>query len=137
MIMSDLFYSLFEFSVDDISNVFNCPNRKRRAVFQDKGLTTGINVEKGSGLGHVSALFDNVYTNNTSSAYEDFSIVPLDPTKWKSLEIVREIAEGSLRFNAQAVGKRRSVTLTPADQNTNYLKQRFTLKVEAGYLPEF
>ena len=73
MIMSDLFYSLFEFSVDDISNVFNCPNRKRRAVFQDKGLTTGINVEKGSGLGHVSALFDNVYTNNTSSAYEDLT----------------------------------------------------------------
>ena len=114
----------FVFSVAGMSDFFNGPARQRSAVIPAKGLSTGVNSHGGSGMGYVSALFDDVYINNDPAVYDDFSTAPLDQTKWQNLEIVREISEGRLRLNVQADGSLEEATIRPNNQATAYLEAR-------------
>jgi len=103
------------------------PDRLGAAFLAFKGLGTGAYSAGGTGTGYASALFDNVYTNN--SAYDDFSSTPtLDQTKWQALEFAREISGGKLRLNVQADGGRRDATLWPIDQTTAYLEAKVLVK---------
>ena len=54
-------------------------------------LTTGIDTNGGSGQGYAAALFDNVFVNDDSLPYDDFSSTPLDQGRWRELEFGREI----------------------------------------------
>jgi len=121
----------FTFTVPGQSESFNTgPARQRDAVTGYKGLTTGAYSDGGSGTGYTSALFDNVYINNQVAVYDNFSAAPLDPTKWQSLEVVREISAGKLRLNVQADGSTQTVRFFPNDQATAYLETK--VLVESG-----
>lgn len=117
----------FTFTVGTASEFFNTElARLRPAVTLVKGLTTGITADGGSGTGYVSALFANVYINN--GAYDDFSTAPLDQTKWKELEFVREISGGKLRLNVQAENSRADASMYPNDQTTAYLEAKVLIE---------
>ena len=60
-----------------------------------KGLQTRVQIDNSTSSGYISAAFDNVYVNGT--LYDDFSSSIIDPTKWTTYEIVREISEGKFR----------------------------------------
>jgi hypothetical protein len=120
----------FLFTVAGVSDTFSGPDRQAPAGFLLKGLITGIDSDGGSGIGYVHALFDDVHINNEEAPYDDFSTEPLDPTKWKALEIVRETSGGRLRLNVQGcddVG-RNSVALAAYD--TRYIEAK--VLIESG-----
>lgn len=119
----------FTFTVDGVSYTFATgPARQQAAVTEFKALATRIVSDGGSGIGYVSALFDDVYTDGT--LYDDFSTAPLDQTKWQDLEFVREISSGKIRLNVQAEGSRTDATLKPNDQTTAYLETK--VLIESG-----
>jgi hypothetical protein len=122
----------FTFTVDTVSDSSTPgPPWQRDAVTQSKALSTGIDANGGTGTGYVSALFDNVYINN--SAYDDFSAGKLVLAKWKNLEHVREIdvVGGKLRLNVQAEDSRADATLTPNDQTTAYLETKVLVESDS------
>jgi hypothetical protein len=108
------------------------PEWKGAEFFAYKGLETGAYSDGGSGTGYASALFDDVYTNN--SAYDDFSAGKLVLARWKNLEHVREInvVDEKLRLNVQAEDSRADATLLPINQTTAYLEAK--VAVESGSL---
>lgn len=64
-----------------------------------KALVTSYQLaENGSaGVGSMHATFDDVYINGL--LYDNFSTVKLNPSKWRSDEVVREIRNGKVQFN--------------------------------------
>ena len=101
----------FTFTVDSISvSVFSTslPEYSRNPVLQSWNLTAGIN-DAESGVNLIHALFDDVYINDT--VYDNFSTAPLDQTKWKNPEIVREIDNGKLLLTSHSTGDRQNTTL--------------------------
>ena len=74
-------------------------------VFLHKELATGIGTETNlvgaSGIGYVSALFDDVFINDEAQAYDNFNSAFIDPSKWFDQESVREISNGKLRINVR------------------------------------
>jgi len=121
----------FQFTVAGASESLSGPSRQRAAVTEFKGLTTVINANGGSGIGYVSALFDNVNTN-TATPYDDFSTAPLDQTKWQDWEFVREISNGKLRLNTEGEDAWTDAILAPVNvnQSTAYLETK--VLVESG-----
>ena len=94
----------FEFTVDEITDLFTGPDRQRDAVDPLKYFITAVNASGGSGKGYISVLFDKVYINEGSSAYDNFEVMPIDQTKWQNIEGVLEIDDGRLCMNVQASG---------------------------------
>ena len=120
----------FTFTVAAASESFTGPDRKRAAFVAYKGLVTGIDANGGTGTGYASASFDDVYINNQATAYDDFSTAPLNRTKWRALEFVREISGGKLRLNVQADGSWTTATMNPNNQTTAFLEAK--VLVESG-----
>jgi hypothetical protein len=117
----------FDFTVDGQSDSFTGPARQRAAVTLSKGLATGAYSDGGSGIGYVSALFDDVYINNEITVYDDFSTAPLDLTKWQRKEVVREISGGKLRMNVQAKDSTNTVG-APLKDYSAYLETKVTVE---------
>jgi len=114
----------FEFSIDGQSATFvGQDERKSDAYNAYKGLIVGIEATDGSDTGYISATFDNVYINNSSTIYDDFSAATIDLSKWTNSEWVREISNGRL----QSIYKRSNST----GQVNTYLSAKDTPYFEA------
>jgi hypothetical protein len=125
----------FTFTVGGVSSgAVAGPARQGAEFLEFKGLGTGAYSSGGSGIGYASATFDDVYINDSSTLYEDFT-GRLDSTKWQYLEIVREISNGKLRLNVQADGERADATLSPIDQTTDYLQTKVLVESSSGVSP--
>jgi len=118
----------FTFTVHGQNDPFTGPARQRAAVTKHRALATRIFADSPFYDGYVSAQFDNVYINNEATVYDDFSTAPLNPTKWQSLEIAREISAGKLRMNVQADGSIQTVNIVPNDQTATYLEAKVLIK---------
>ena len=117
----------FEFTVDEASDSFTASDRQRDAEDPLKYLITAVNASGGSGKGYMSVLFDKVYTNEGSTAYDNFEVMPLDQTKWQNIEGVLEIDNGKLCMNVQASG----TTITVENrlkENPDYLEAKVNIK---------
>lgn len=121
----------FQFTVDTAFYSYAGPTKLRDAITQIKTLTTGINAQGGSGTGYASALFGNVYIND-QQLYDDFDPAPLDPSKWKNLESVTEISNGTLRSNVQADGSDTTAIIYATNRSAFYLEAE--VAVESGGL---
>lgn len=69
------------FTVNGVEDPFTGPARQRATVKEFKELDAGIDVDGGSSTGFSHALFDNVYINDQTTAYDPFNTAPLDATK--------------------------------------------------------
>lgn len=118
----------FTFTVAGVSAPFTGPARQGAEFQSYKGLETGA--YGSSGKGYTSALFDNVYINNQATVYDDFSTAPLDQTKWKHLEFVREIENGKLRLIANSDGDRETSRIEFVGINP-YTEATVTVKSES------
>ena len=97
----------FTFTVAGVSETFTGPARQDQEYTQYKALE--VIVSGASGNGYVSAAFDNVLTNGT--AYDNFSTVPLDHSKWQTLEAVRKIENGKVQLTSRSAGDRANTRL--------------------------
>jgi len=89
------------FRVAGQSATFPDAGRQRPPVTQQKNLGTGIDADGGSGMGYVSALFDDVFINDQAQAYDRFNSSLINTAKWIQQEYVREISNGKLRMNGR------------------------------------
>jgi hypothetical protein len=112
------------FTVNGAEDTFTGPTRQRAAVNEFKALDTGIDVDGGGSTGYSHALFDNVYINDQTAAYDTFNTAPLDATKWESLEVVREISGGKLRLSVQGCDSRENVTMNPLKYDRRYIEAK-------------
>lgn len=99
----------FTFTVAGVDATFTGPARQAAEHIAYKALETLATSGGGDGTGYTSAAFDNVLTNG--STYDDFSSAPLDQNKWKHLEFVREIEDGTLWLTAHGSGARERTRL--------------------------
>jgi hypothetical protein len=118
----------FTFSVAGVSDSFAGPARQGAEFTTYKALETGAFSDGGSGTGYTSALFDNVYINNQLTAYDTFDAAPLDQTKWRHLEIVREISGGSLRANIQGIDQMSQVSIPLTKQDASFVEASVRLE---------
>jgi hypothetical protein len=118
----------FTFSVAGVSDSFAGPARQGAEFTTYKALETGAYSDGGSGTGYTSASFDNVYINNQVTAYDTFDAAPLDLTKWRQLEFVREISGGSLRANIQGIDQMSQVSIPFTKQDASFLEARVRLE---------
>ena len=81
--------------------------------------------------GYISAEFDDVFLNKSTSPYETFGIAPLSAGKWRSLERVRAPANGTLRLVVQADGERMSSGVSAAASNTAFLEAKVKVRDES------
>ena len=81
--------------------------------------------------GYISAEFDDVFLNKSTSPYETFGIAPLSAGKWQSLERVRAPANGTLRLVVQADGERMSSGVSAAASNTAFLEAKVKVRDES------
>ena len=117
----------FEFIVDEITDSFTGPDRQRDALDPLKYFITAVNASGGSGKGYISVLFDKVYINEGSTAYDNFEVMPIDQTKWQNIEGVLEIDDGKLCMNVQASGN----TITAENRlkgSPDYLEAKVNIK---------
>lgn len=98
------------------------PGNVRAAVGPGKHLATGIN-NAVSGTNYIHAIFDNVYINDQTSAYDTFD-APLDQNKWTSDEFVCEIANDRLRLNIQGADELSQNTLSLVDFDARYVEAK-------------
>ncbi len=117
----------FELTVDEITDSFTGPARQRDAVDPLKYLITAVNAGGGSGKGYMSVLFDKVYINEGSTAYDNFEGMPLDQTKWQNIEGVLEIDNGKLSMNVQANGSTISAE-NRLKESPDYLEVKINIK---------
>lgn len=92
-----------------------------------KGLNTGID-NAVSGVNFISVLFDDVYVND--ALYDQFDDAPFDLTLWNNYELSRGVVDGKLHLNVQTEDQRRTSSIRPKNQKTNYLEASFL--VESG-----
>ena len=113
----------FTFSVAGVSATVNGNSpRLRDPVTAFKGLTVGAYGYSGAtGDGYISAAFDNVYTNDESTAYDTFDAA-LDNSLWSSTETVLELADGRLRMNKQGYDQTSQVTARMSDGDASYVE---------------
>ena len=117
----------FEFTVDDVTNSFTGPQRQREAIEPYKYLITGVSSSGGSGKGYMSALFDKVYINDSSTVYDTFDAMTLDQTKWQNLEDVLEISDGKLCMDSQVNGST-SALQNRLREKPDYLEVKINIK---------
>jgi len=86
----------------------------------------------GQGSGYISARFDNVYVNESDTAYDDFGSSNLDSTKWQSLESVRQISNAGgnnkVRLDVRSLGGFQIVGQGLRYNNTNYLEANIAVQ---------
>jgi hypothetical protein len=109
------------FTVAGVSDVFNTgPERQRDSVSSYKALTSGVDGFTGaSGIGYVSASFDNVYINGQELAYDTFD-AELDNSIWANDETVIDIENGKLRLCRQGFDKRSEAAAYMTDDDASY-----------------
>ena len=126
----------FTFSVGNEEESFTGPAKITNSFLAYKGLVTGSFSTGGSGNGFTHAEFDDVYINSSNTVYDDFNTQPLDDTKWKSLEAVKEISSGKLRLNVQASDTQADIDIKPINQEVKYLEAQMMInsdsKLSAG-----
>jgi len=120
----------FTFDVDGASNVFTGPDWERPPVGLFKGLGTVVRSNDGSGTGYCYAKFDDVLINDEIEFYDTFDSTLLDPAKWKSLEVAREISDGKLRLDVQTEDSMRS-SFASLKNYSNYLEATVTVKSDS------
>ena len=126
----------FVFTADSSSVVVesaSLPAYSRDPVLQSLNLTTGIN-DAEPGVNFIHALFDNVYINNEVTVYDDFTTAPLDQTKWKNPEFVREIDNDKLRLSSHSTGDIQNVGLSFAEIHP-YTEAIITIKSNSQLEP--
>jgi hypothetical protein len=114
----------FEFWANDNSKSLTGPERKASPFGKTKSLETVIKATNGSNNGYISAKFDNVYINNQTTVYDDFSSDLIDPAKWEDNEKVRESPSGYLRANIIGYGSTRTVNTVLTEKNAPYLEAK-------------
>ncbi len=89
------------------ANTFSGPLRSGPPYDHAKNLITGVHsYSTNPGIGYVHAEFDNVFVNGSDTPYDVFATAPLDPTRWESGELAREISsEGKLRLAVKSKGQ--------------------------------
>lgn len=113
-----------DFFVDDQSAIYIGQEMKGSDPQEPfKALRVGINAMDGSNTGYVSAAFDNVFINNSTTIYDDFSSDLIDRSNWQYNETVREIADGHL----QTILRRENAT----SQINTYLSKKDASYFEA------
>ena len=114
----------FSFEANGQSDSFTGPTWKRASQANFKSLTTVINAINGLNNGYVFAKFDNIYVNNQTSIYDDFSSNLIDPTKWEDDEWVRESSNGYLRLNSIGYGSTQSANTVLTEGDAPYLEAK-------------
>lgn len=114
----------FTFSVNQTSDSYVGPVRKRSPVVEGKSLATCIDAMNGSNNGFVSAKFDDVRINNQAGKYDDFSSSLLNRNKWTSDEKIREVSNDYLRANIIGNGSTEAVSTYLAQQDVPYLEAK-------------
>lgn len=118
----------FTFTVEGVSASFiSGPDRQRDPVTQHKGFRTGAYTDGGTGVGYVSATYDDVMINGAS--YDNFASGPLNQTNWQHLEFVRKIDNGKVRLTSHSTGDRENTRLTFAE---NYPYIEATVKIDSN-----
>lgn len=96
---------LFTFKVNDTYTAsYSGPDRRRDAINSWKVISAGINADNGSNNGYVHGKIDNVYINNDSTVYDDFSSPLIDLSKWDYPEVVRDTSNGYFRASRMSFG---------------------------------
>ena len=75
----------------------------------------------------VNVIYENVYINN--SPFDTFDTAPLDQSKWRNPEIVREIATERLRMNVQGFYKQTQVSIGAKEYDTPFIQTK--VRIEA------
>jgi hypothetical protein len=115
----------FSFIVNDLyTDSYIGPIKKRAAVAQWKGISTGINATNGSNNGYVSAKIDNVYINDEPTVYDDFSDPLIDLTNWQWSEWVRDPSNGYLQANIIGFGNNQTVNTYLTEKDAPYLEAK-------------
>jgi len=117
----------FTFTVHGVDGFLTGPARLAAENVSYKALETVVSSDGGAGNGFVSASFDDVHVNDQGSAYDDFSISPLDQTNWQDLEFVREVDNGKLRLTAHSDGEREQ-SRVGFPQIDPYIEAKITIK---------
>ncbi len=121
----------FEFSVDGQTVTFVGQEEKKWGPQTSfKALMVGINATDGSDTGYISATFDNVYINNSSTIYDDFSAEKIDHLKWDEAEWVREILNGRLQSVYKASDSTGQVDTRLSTKDTPYFEA--TTRIESA-----
>ena len=123
----------FTFTVDGRSHIYSTlpTNDGVPSYGAAKGLSTVLlDFEGTGGGGAVFARFDDVVVNG--SAYDDFSTLVLNPTKWNPLEFVRQVVDVSgsnkAQLNIRAMGSDRQAVLPLAYSTTPYLEAKVAVQ---------
>ncbi len=123
--------NIFFFTANNQEDSFTTgPARERDAVVPFKSIDTNIDAENGSNNGFIHAEFDDVYVNNSTSIYDDFSST-LNLSKWNLLEEIREISDGSLRMNIQADGAGDRVNAVLSHSDTDFFETKTRLSSQS------
>jgi len=118
------------FIVNGVDGTFTGPARQRAAQTEFKELTAGVDVDGSGGIGYTHALFDNVYVNDQSTAYDTFNTDRLDEENWEPwrnqeyLDVVREISGGKLRLSGCNCDSRANVTMAPSKYDRRYIEAK-------------
>jgi len=124
----------FSFKVEEQLHTFTGPFRKRDSVVQYKALSAAINAYGGENNGFVHGECDNVFVNNNSLVYDDFS-TPLDFSRWKRLEWTRESKEGSLKANYQGIDSTGRVGTYMNRANADFIEAKVYLSDQSFVSP--
>jgi hypothetical protein len=114
----------FTFSVNQISDSYIGPVKRRGPVVEGKSLATCIDAINGSNNGFISATFDNVRINNQTVIYDDFSSGLINRNKWGRGEWIREVSTGYLRANIIGNGSTEAVSTYLTEKDTPYLETK-------------
>lgn len=132
-----LSYSLttqeFSFEADGKTQSVTGPEKKRECVSLSKRLAVAVNADNGYDNGFIHAEFDNVYINNDSLVYDDFS-APLSLSNWESLEWVREPYDGVLRTEIQRDGSGGQVRTYTTCPDTSFIEARVRLNSDSIFM---
>lgn len=81
-----------------------------------KTIDVGVCCSPQAGPASMTATIDDVYINNESSVYDDFSGTTIDTSKWNanSRKLKRIIENGSLTLEAEGYDKRTQINIVPA-----------------------
>jgi hypothetical protein len=125
----------FSFFVNEFSDSYSGPIKRRVAVTTRKRISTCINATNGSNNGFVFAKFDNVYINNQTTIYDDFSSDLIDPTKWEEDEWVRESSSGYLRANIIGNGSTRAANTVLTEKDAPYFEAKVRIDSSSQLSP--
>jgi hypothetical protein len=118
------------FSVNDQTDVFQGPERKRPPVTLDKGLAATISTPNSQEQGFVSAKFDNVRINKETFLYDDFSSSSIDLSRWREVEFVREASNDYLRANVRGFGRNSQCNTALSQADAPYIEAK--VRIDGG-----